>query len=146
MPPIDRKEMARLDMHTRYPVAVAKEYLSMVSRLGFGTIEQPHSPSSARRSIMYFQKTQYDLLGEYARGLLTRLEITADCYMAGFSGTMPSRSPSVAAIDVFPESPKYSPVDQLFGQPMGDDESLVSQAVFPKVEPSFDVISDDSAA
>ena len=66
--------------------------------------------------------------------------------MAGFSGTMPSRSPSVAAIDVFPESPKYSPVDLLFGQPMGDDESPMSQAVFPKVEPSFDVISDDSAA
>ena len=145
MPPIDRKEMARLDMHTRYPVAVAKEYLSMVSRLGFGTIEQPHSPASARRSIMYFQKMQYDLLGDDARELLTRLDITAGCYMAGFSGTMPSRS-SVAPIDVFPESPpKYSPIDQLFGQPMGD-ESPMSQAVFPKEEPSFDVISDDSAA
>lgn len=150
MPPIDRKEMARLDMHTRYPVAVAKEYLAMVARLGFGSIAQPQNAASARRSIVHFQKTPYDLLSDSALKLLTRLEISPESYIAGFSGSMPVRSPvTVAPIDIFPDTrfAGFAPVvDHLFGQPVGDERaSPISQAVFPKEEPSFEGTSDDSA-
>ena len=83
MPPIPKTEMTKYDTQTRYPVMAAKEYLSKVAELGFGTIESTWHATNNRRSII-FNKLPYDKLTSRARNLMARLQVDVNEYMAAF--------------------------------------------------------------
>ena len=98
MASLSRNEMVQYNTTTRYPVALAREYLAKISQLGFGTIENYNVVSNNRRSL-YFQKYPYSQLSEKAMLLLKGLEVTMGDYMAGFNPNMcqirqPPQSPA----------------------------------------------------
>ena len=83
MPPLSKRDMMRLDTQTRFPVVWAKQFLNIVAKIGFGTIEVYLHPSNNRQSH-YFQKKRFEDLSPRERELLARIRVTEQEFKAGF--------------------------------------------------------------